>query len=73
LATTRRLTALRYATNYHITAHFEAAVVDALTDPSSDRAALAEEIEELACWTKDGEAEGSPSLALTAQLTAPSR
>jgi tetratricopeptide (TPR) repeat protein len=61
-----------------LTAQAEAAVAQALTDPTSDRATLTEQLEEQARWAEDGEAEGSPELALAthlralaAQLTAP--
>jgi tetratricopeptide (TPR) repeat protein len=51
-----------------ITAQAEAAVAEALADPSSDRAALAAQLEERARWAEEGEAEDSPYLALAAHL-----
>jgi tetratricopeptide (TPR) repeat protein len=53
-----------------ITAQFEAAVASALADPASDRAALLQQIEDRARWAEQGEAEGSPYLALAARLRA---
>ena len=53
-----------------LTAQAEAAVAMALLDPSSDHAALAEQIEARALQAEDGEAEGSPSSALAAHLRA---
>jgi hypothetical protein len=53
-----------------LTAQADAAVAQALTDPGSDRAALAAQLEARAQWAEDGEAEGSPYLALAAHLRA---
>ena len=53
-----------------ITAHFEATVAQAEADPESDRVALAQQLEERAEWAEQGEAPGSPYLALAATLRA---
>ena len=45
-------------------------MAQALADPASDRTALAEQLEADAEWAEDGAAEGSPELALAAQLRA---
>jgi hypothetical protein len=51
-----------------ITAQAEAAVEQATADRSIDRAALAQQLEAQAQWAEDGEAAGSPYLALAATL-----
>jgi tetratricopeptide (TPR) repeat protein len=53
-----------------ITAQAETAVAAALADPSSDRAALAAQLEAVARQAEDGEEAGSPYLALAAHLRA---
>jgi Tfp pilus assembly protein PilF len=53
-----------------ITAHFEAAVAQALADPTIDRIALAAQSEERAGWAEDGEPSCSPYLALAVHLRA---
>jgi hypothetical protein len=53
-----------------ITQQAEAAVAQALANPGSDRTALAERLEAVAQEAEEGEAQGSPYLALAAQLRA---
>jgi hypothetical protein len=48
--------------------HRNPAVTAALTDPASDRDALAEQLEERARRAEEGEQEGSPYLELAAHL-----
>ncbi|HEX9374479.1 MAG TPA: hypothetical protein VF897_25915, partial [Roseiflexaceae bacterium] len=51
-----------------ITGQADAAVAQALADPTIDRAALAAQLEAVAGQAEAGEAEGSPYLALAAHL-----
>ncbi|MCS6883034.1 MAG: hypothetical protein RMK84_18885, partial [Oscillochloridaceae bacterium] len=51
-----------------LTAEAEAAATAALAGAGADRAALADQLEAQARWAAEGEAEGSPYLALAARL-----
>jgi len=47
---------------------FEGAVAEARADPSSDRSALIQQLEERVRWAEEGEEEGSPYLDLAAHV-----